>query len=152
MSEQKTKKTLTIVKIGKADTAKTPIKATEDGVEGVFYVWNKTLADEKQAPLYAEGVTAEFTVEDKPYQNKPQLFIWRPQGGGGGRGGGGVAKADPLKMEGQKLGNHLNNSAAAMQCAVTILGPGQDINAYREVALDLCKAMVENCTAFKGMK
>lgn len=148
----KEKKTLTILQHGTPDAKKTPIKAKDGDFEGTYYVWNTTLAKPDEGPLYAVGQTAEYIVEDKPYNNQSQLFLWRPKGGGGGGRGGGQAKADPLKMEGMKQGNHLNNSAIAMQLAVTILGPGQDLNDYRKVAFDLCNAMVQNCAAFKGLK
>jgi len=69
---------LKITQHGKADSKKTPVKATDNGVEGVYYVWNATLAKADEAPLYEVGVEAEFNVENKPYNGADQLFLWRP--------------------------------------------------------------------------
>lgn len=123
------------------------------GKQGDVKAWRNELDGVDVGYEFKSGET-----EKKPPYNKPnapekehETWIKSPPKG---KGGSSPAKSDPVKNEIIKNANQNNNATiqyssnlkSATSCAemaVTTLGPGLDVNAYRERAFDLYQIIQE---------
>lgn len=122
------------------------------GKQGDIKAWKNDAEGIAEGHIFQSGET-----EKKPPYNKPNAPIkdhetWLkspPKSRGGGQ-----PKSDPAKNKVIADANANNNATmayssnlkAAVTCAelsVQILGPGQDINKYREVAFDIYQTVRE---------
>jgi len=125
------------------------------GKTGDIKAWNNDAEGIEPGHVFQSGET-----EKKPPYNRPdappnehETWIKSPPKSGGGRGGG-PAKSDPVKNEIIQKANKNNNDTIAyasnlkaavscMEMAVTTLGPGLDVNEYRNRGLDIFQAVKE---------
>lgn len=129
-------KELTITKITAKGAKVSEVAGTIQGTAVTLKAWSGDITS------WAVGQVVPVETEMRPgYNGGPEeRWIKSPPKARGG-GAGGPAKSDPAKNANIAATNALNNATNCVQMAVTLHGPGADLNAVRATAAELASVV-----------